>query len=327
MYCLKKIIALLVPFVAEAQMPFVFPQDDFTNHANATLLDGRVNYGIGLNLHVELLQYIPQFRLSITAGVGYAFLNQWSQSGRAPLYGSYHAEVDVFRGGLGSSLSPTGRSKMMFELRQTAMINAGMDYGPQDRGRPLVQFVGNAAHPLIDPYRSSFGLGAVVIHGLNYSRSQQVGLLSFNVNSVVVSYYNDGPPFSYMGLGDVYDRWWTGGLLIGYYDYRDNNQLVNVELKFEKFTGWFPNSYEITKALGLHNVPYKDASEIHYNQSRIQLSGRFADGLGVHVSFYDLKALDLQDIIHKSLKMPLHPPLMKYRVGVGAGYETWFRNF
>ncbi len=279
-------------------------------------------FGFGARLTVDFVavESLAQLRLSLVGAAGMGVVPSGNSHA---LFPNYHIELDVYRGGLGSSLAPSERSRYNFELRQTLMLTAALDNGPaQAVRRPVVQFISSAGHPLADPYKTSLSLGTVFINGLNHHRHQRVGILGMAFEGLNITYYNDGPPFDKLKLGDRYDRWWTGGLLIGWYDYRNANPLPAIELKFEKFTGWEPKAYEVSKFFQLDYIPYRHFSQNFFNQGRWQLNLTSNSGVGFNVTRFDKDAWDLQHFIHLNLDMTRHPPTLKERWSIGASYDA-----
>jgi len=279
-------------------------------------------FGFGAKLTADLIarHSLAQMRLSVVASMGMGVIESGKSSA---LFPSYHAEMEVYRGGLGSSLAPSQRSRFNFELRQSFLLTAAVDNAPANAiRRPLVQFISEASHPLADPYKTSITLGTVFINGINHHRSQRVGILSLAYEYFNLTYYNDGPPFDKLFTGDVYDRWWTGGVQLGYYNYCDDCLFPSVELKFEKFTGWEPNGYEVSKFFQLDYIPYRHFDQNYFNQGRWQLNLMTNSGMGVHLSRYDHDPWDVQHFIHLNLDMTRHPPTLKERWAFGTTYDV-----
>lgn len=279
-------------------------------------------FGFGSKLTVDLLakKSLAQLRFSLVASMGMGVI---PSGGSHALFPSYHAELDIYRGGLGSSLAPAQRSRFNLELRQSILLTAAFDNAPAEAiRRPVIQFISGSSHPLADPYKASLTLGTVFINGLNHSRSQRAGLLGLAYEYFNLTYYNDGPPFDKLKTGDAYDRWWTGGVVLGYYNYCDDCPLPSIELKFEKFTGWEPNGYEVSKFFQLDYIPYRHFDQNFFNQGRWQLHAMTSTGLGIYASRYDFDRWDLQHFIHLNMDMTRHPPTLKDRWLFGASYDV-----
>ncbi|HRI01214.1 MAG TPA: polymorphic toxin type 23 domain-containing protein [Saprospiraceae bacterium] len=169
----------------------------------------------------------------------------------------------------------------------------------------------------------------------NNGRNQTVGGIAANYDRVSISYYNDGGvPFDKLGLGDQFDRYWTGGANIFIHDSQRTNLL---ELSYDQFTGYQKQYYELATKLGMDVQDYsiffsldstlredkiKNINVKHvrnfYNCSSYNLrcfvTPGFALNFGVlgnlkHTSRYSRKEriFGIQDIIHYKLKMGFHP--------------------
>lgn len=188
--------------------------------------------------------------------------------------------------------------------------------------KPFTPFIANA---IKDEYHSSFALGGNAIFNLE-GRNQIIGFTNINLARVVqISYYNDGPPFSSLGIGDRFDRWWTGGGHIDlYFDqgYRkDFEGFWNSKISyyFDRFTGNVQNAYEVSKSFGFKYVPAKDLIENYYNRAREKFSMEFF-GNGYEFSWQRIGFLnrDIQDYVHKKLDIPYHITYAKQYHILGA---------
>lgn len=89
----------------------------------------------------------------------------------------------------------------------------------------------------------------------NHHRNQTVGSTFVQGNNLSIYYYNDGPYFSQIGLGDGFDRFWTGGGgLIWHHPWRKYQNIL--EFSFDQFTGYRRSFYEAAKLLGTDVFDY-----------------------------------------------------------------------
>jgi hypothetical protein len=161
----------------------------------------------------------------------------------------------------------------------------------------------------------------------NHRRNQVIGSCNITAGPVTLNYYNDGAPFDLLGLGDSFDRYWTGGGTITVHNKGSYNA---VELSFDQFTGYVPLLYELTGVLGI-NIPLYDTQGTkkvyNYNTSaytlRVNLDNRFSGYLGVMGSLKSKggKYWGIQDIIHLKGHYPFHPNNDGNRLLFGAGYQ------
>lgn len=128
---------------------------------------------------------------------------------------------------------------------------------------------------------------------------QQLGQFMFSVNDFYMTYYNDGGPvLSY--FGDREDRYWTGGLVLGYW-YRDGFDIHQMEVSFDKFTGFSKHAFEATGLLQVDNVIYKDIEQFSYNTGRMGIKYlNHGIGMGGSVNIWNIP-FDLQDYLHRDV--------------------------
>lgn len=287
---------------------------------------GKFQFGIGVSLKVDIIKNtFGYYRLSLTGGAGIPFGKEFGLA-RNTMTGYYFLECDLFRGGLGAPALALDNQKMLIELRQSFLLAVGRTHGQEkyNYNRPVVQFISNSSHPIFDPYNMSFTIGSTFINGLNIKRSQRVGIASLGWNFAQITYLNDGPPFTsnWLPFGDGFDRYWTGSGQIGVY-VPETKWFRNFELKYDKFTGLQPYSYELATALHLKHIPYKSKETRLFNRQRYELSLGTNRGIGLSVNVYDSREIDIQHHIHNN-KFSYHDTPLKWRVGAGLFYNNAF---
>jgi hypothetical protein len=203
----------------------------------------------------------------------------------------------------------------------------------------------------------------------NHRRHQTVGAISFTVEQFSFNYYNDGGPligkgFGWTrpwyynvllspilvtadlisGLGDGFDRWWTGGGGVYYH----TDQGYNLwEFNFDQFTGYHKLAFELGSVFGTDVQDYDlfagsqstDSTTLKYNlQTNNRVSNSynsssyafkyffdrdFAANLGIIGSLRDYKNerfYAVQDMIHVGKRDPLHPNNDINRIFYGLSY-------
>lgn len=215
--------------------------------------------------------------------------------------------VEIYRGGLGTSVLDTEKSKFVFEIRNSVMLLTGWDDNQRISGKPgFVNVVSNKS-PLFDPLDYSISLGTTFVNGLNHDRNQQIGTLSLSAREGRFSYYNDGPPFNWFALGDKYDRYWSGGGSFSFHYTDNSNLLTDFTIRFDNYTGYQTNLYETVDLLKLDNIAYKQKKQQFFNQSRIQYQLGIKNQQNVHISIYQPIYWDIQKFIHFNISHnPLH---------------------
>ncbi len=184
---------------------------------------------------------------------------------------------------------------------------------------------------LVTGYKNMIALGTNLILN-NNARNQVSGFVTTTFSDLSFMYYNDGSPFHIIGLGDDFDRYWTGGGSIFFHNDKGYN---NVEFSFDQFTGYTPLMYELANILGI-NVPLyerKDGAKRNgkpypytHNTSQYHLRIATDKNVAVHAGVvgslvFDGKYWGIQDLIHRALNMPFHPNNDINRIFIGGSYQ------
>ncbi len=249
-----------------------------------------------------------------------------------PLMLVFQPELLIFRGGLGSSLMVGEREKIRAELRNSFAVLAGFSNVRSDGtfskskayGRPISKIEANSQAALYDPYGVSATLGTTFISGLGKADvvHQQVGNFNFGLGPLQLDYSNDGPFFeTKLAQGDAYDRWWTGGGHVGVYLPSDHALITEIVLRYDKFTGFQQNAYEVARQLRLDYIPYIDKREAFKNQGGYNLTIGFENNMYFGMNLFEVGRIDMQNLIHTGLGMPLHQPQLKTRYSACYGYR------
>ncbi len=137
-----------------------------------------------------------------------------------------------------------------------------------------------------------------------------------------LSYYNDGGPLiNWFRLGDKFDRFYSGGILLSYHgDLKD--PINSVELGFHKFTGWVNAGFESANQLSIDYVPYENVSAYYYNQSRWKINVIGLENRVVVAAFlYNEPKYDLQNKLHNIGDNAYHPTLEDPLYGGSLHYK------
>lgn len=150
---------------------------------------------------------------------------------------------------------------------------------------------------------------------------QKIGNFMLGVQDFYMTYYNDGGPILHY-FGDGEDRYWTGGLTVGYL-HRVPDDIHQFEVSFDKFTGFSKNAFEATGLLQVDNVLYKEIEQFSYNTGRLGIKYlNHKMGLGISGNVWNLP-VDLQDYIHRDISNnPYHHKIEKLYYDLEA-YKRW----
>lgn len=246
----------------------------------------------------------PVFRLCADVGLGSNILAR-------AIYFSFNTELQLYNGGLGSRRREGNRTPgITLDIINAFTLTTGLhNYLTSDsfpaivskhRNVPLYYFSNFSCPALQNPYDYSISAGTNLIFSTDkFKTSQRVGFLNLHVRSMQVSYYNDGgTPFDEAYLGDSKDRFYTGGALISYHG-SSGRGINELELSFNKFTGYTKNAFEVSNKMDLAFVNYNNSEEKYYNKSlwSLNISNR-EKGLGININRYNYTNWDVQHLIH-----------------------------
>lgn len=289
------------------------------------LMNKGFQWGIGFRATSVLIRNNQaEFNVSLVAAVGLPFGKKEFNANTNFLFPTYHLELSLMRGGFGAPLGTKDYNTWSLEMRNAILMTYGLDNDPAYVARPIPTVLTYSARVLNDPYRVSLRLGAVYIRNFRYGRSQRMGSLGIGVNNFSINYHNDGS-FIHgdIGLGDNYDRWYTGSGELAFYSTHPGSMFNQLSLTFARYTGFYPYTFETASDLGLYYVPYPKIQEQLLNQGRWVIGGEFANGIRLEGHSLDHPFWEVQNIIHW-LKggngMALHPTALDNRIGFGMSY-------
>lgn len=226
---------------------------------------------------------------------------------------AYQPAINIYSNGLGDNILDDLR-RVEIDFVNSVFIGGGVPwYEIQNNSIKIKPFTSLTASSVYDDFLSSITIGTNIIMN-SHNRNQLVGFLNLNVGRLIgVTYYNDGPPFGGIGLGDRYDRWWTGGgsIEIFFTQGTDPNPTFWENLRlgyyFDRFTGDVQDAYNLSGILGFKYVPARDIYENYYNQARGKFSVKAMDfNFEISYQFLGYLESDIQDLIHSIFDYPFH---------------------
>ena len=276
--------------------------------------------GVGISLRTDISFGKPNgrfsnFRIDVSVGGSYLIKEHWMPT--------YQVAASLYKGGIGNSVSYTERDKHQFDVVQSFGFTAGWG-GLSKTDKPLFLFNTFIANPQPNVFKNSVSLSTNFLFN-NHDRDQQIGHLGISIDKFQTGYYNDGTPFGSflgLGLGDAYDRWWTGG---GYFRYNFDDGYA-IQLQHDKFTGFIKDAFEIGNKLLMDFVPYKEIKEATFNKSMYRFTLTSPSCLGIHLSAADYHKADVQNLIHIIGNMALHPPVLPSQWYLGGHFINQYTN-
>ena len=248
---------------------------------------------------------------------------------------AYQLSCNIYYNGLGNNILDEFK-EMQLDLVNSVTLTNGFGLDRNERPAKLRSFNDMTANPIENDLRWSFSLGTNYIFN-NHARNQQLGSFSFNLWKVLTfGYYNDAAPFHKLGLGDRFDRLWTGGgfgtLNIGRLvselgggdsEWTDFRLYYN----YERFTADVQAAYVMSKYLSLDHVLVKNPQDNFYNRGQTTFGIKHANGWGFNVDFLgQFPAFDLQDKTHIKRGFSRHFSNAAKRYLFDFNYQSLFIN-
>ncbi len=300
-----------------------------------------LNVGTTINIHYRGGTNFP----GIKAFVGVGGIKQINSK-----YGNYMMSVGMNVGIYNKSL---GNSLILLKQDNQIDFTSSLFFGPAstriNEKFPLYKNLRTINN--LPFYNLRFGNEGMAMLGVNFImnnhiRHQTVGAIAFNYKNVSFNYYNDGGmPLNLLGLGDSFDRWWTGGGGIYYHSTRKNNLF---EFCFDQFTGYERQYFELATRLGMDVQDYGIFSDItqdtsakrynvvgaktsnNYNSSSYSLRCFINESLAINLGIIgSLRGTNpdgerlwgVQDLIHNAMKIAIHPNYDANRVFLGLTFN------
>lgn len=281
--------------------------------------EDKLQLGVGLRLTGELLYSMKfdhdlagqhgklwfNWKLALTSGINY----RMKVENYTYLTPSFNIDALIFQGGGGAADLTELRAGTPFKrslnplLILTVALQASHNYilGNENwkeiQAKPAYYFSNFSNPSLTNPSIASVSVGTAWVFAKRWR--QQCAVINAAYRNMQLQYYNDGGlpvPLSY--LGDTKDRYFTGGLILSYFNQQRRDLLQNIEISYHKFTAFENNNYEIATDFSFTDVIYSPLNEA-YNRSKLEAKFTNAeDNYGISAVLYDKYTLDLQHKIH-----------------------------
>lgn len=293
-----------------------FMQLLYSQENNSSFASNKLQYGASLKVNIAANNLFvskdfkvnePPFSVRISGNVGIA--KAWITSN---IYPSLNAEFQLYNSGFGSNSAPPQKGKhrkISLDGVVALTVTHGFDKnsGNYETMVPLRYFSDFMSPALRNPFRYSASLGTnLIVSSDKNKQSQRIGFVNLNGAGFQLSYYNDGTPFGKIFLGDDEDRYYTGGGVLSYDGaIRDSNSrysMVNLEISYQKFTGYNKSAFELSSLIGNAIVEYgADKDQIFYNKSMWRINSSLKQnnmGFGLSYSQNNSAKYDGQSLIH-----------------------------
>lgn len=299
----------------------------FSSSANDWKFGTQVNFGISANVFLARGQSFPGIRFF----AGASATGFYADHGMV----NYGLSLALYYKSIGNSLNPLIRD---IQLDLTNSIDIGLA-GNQNDYSVYIRTLGNCPY-----YNLGFDKEWGVFMGTNFifnssRRHQTVGTVGVITKWASAFYANDGaPPFSFLGLADCADRWWTGSGCVFIHSPKGYNHM---EIGFDQFTGYSPLLYELAGVIGISTPSYskggpeapddgKDNSST-FNAStyfiRVFPEAGYSLDIGLAGALrFGNTFWGVQDMIHITTGDPLHPNHDRTRLMIGGTYMNMSPN-
>lgn len=286
----------------------------------------QVNAGCNLGLYYSKTQRFPGVKFFGGISVNSIYERN--------LLLNYSASLGCYVKSLGNNLNPLSND---IQIDFTHTFLGGYYWGRNLNYTKYLRTLNNVPFNNVFIKRDGLGyLGTIFVFN-NHQRNQSIGCAGVNIKNFSANYANDGPPFNLLGLGDAFDRWWTGHGCFYFHTKKNYNM---VELGFDQFTGYSPLTYELSQILGTnlpdYNINYRTDSldsdkkinhRYEYNSSTYMVRINFDQNFGMDLGCIgSLKSnhdryFAIQELIHNYGKMALHPNQDQNRLVIGPNYR------
>lgn len=225
-------------------------------------------------------------------------------------------KLSLYNNNLGSSVLSSFRNNVHINLAFSPTLLYSFEEAPEENPGFVPIFSNTFVGQCFSPYHYNIGFSTVYIRQLgfgkvrDYDKRQRLGNLIFSLKNVYINYYNDGGPVN-SWFGDSEDRFWTGGLAVGY-KFLSGGSVHHISLSYDKYTGFVKHAFEAAGLLHNNQVLYKDPVEISYNSGKYSLRYRRPDAyFGGAINWWNTP-FDFQDFLHRDISSdPYHMKLHK----------------
>ena len=306
------------PFKPKSLIIMLFCAAFLAQNLSAQILrDGEnLNFGLAIKLNLGIGgKRVSFYNLSVAAGLSKVFKN-----GDLSLMPGGQVTVNYYSKGPGTSIIDSSNRFGQLDVVSSFYVVGGCNWAGNDREKYIRTFNQLSATTIRHNFDAAVSYGTSFLVN-NHGRNQQMGHLGFNVDQLLVGYYNDGFwPFDRFA-GDGFDRYWTGGGYLAYGLDAFGNRLSGknpwmqgqfVEYAYDRFTGNVQTGYKLSKELLFSSIPQQNMTEAFYNRALSSLTLRNINGSSLGMGLLgQCPNCDVQDLLHRMLGYSRHVSLSK----------------
>jgi hypothetical protein len=276
----------------------------------------KLNLGLAIKLNLGLGGRRSSFyNLSVAAGLSKNFQNE-----RLNLLPGAQVVVNYYSKGPGTSLIDHSNRFGQLDVVSSFYVVGGYNWDRAGREKYIRTFNQMSATTIRHNFDGAVSYGTSFLVN-NQGRNQQLGHMGFNIDQILVGYYNDGFwPFDRFA-SDGFDRYWSGGGYLAYGLDAFGNRLSRknpwfegqfVEYAYDRFTGNVQAGYKLSKELLFSGIPQQDMQQAFYNRALSSISLRNINGSNIGFGLLgQCPNCDVQDLIHRAMGYSRHVSLSK----------------
>lgn len=276
----------------------------------------KFNLGLALKLNLGIGGKRSTFyNLSVAAG-----LSRNIQKERLNILPGAQVTLNYYSKGPGTSVIAHSNRFGQLDVVSSFYVVGGYNWNGNGREKYIRTFNQMSATTIRHNFDGAISYGTSFLVN-NHGRNQQLGHMGFNVDQLLVGYYNDGFwPFDRFA-GDAFDRYWTGGGYLAYGLDAFGNSMSRrnpwfegqfVEYAYDRFTGNVQAGYQLSKELLFSGIPQQNMEEAFYNRALSTLTLRNINGSNVGFGLLgQCPNCDIQDLLHRMLGYSRHVSLSK----------------
>lgn len=202
-------------------------------------------------------------------------------------------------------------------------------FGWGSRQNEIIRFVQlntESEIPLTNPFRNSINFTTTYLIN-SKGRNQQTGCFGLKINKFFFDYFNDGAfLIGDNGLGDNFDRYWTGGARIGFAVNSNSSKTaidtsINIYTNYRVYTGFSKDAYELSKDLLLKYTTSNNPFQYLLNSGELKIGVQLNNTTQIEFGNQSRFNLLGQNKIHFYGTMPYHYGLNHNKLFVGYKYN------
>lgn len=277
---------------------------------------GKNSYGVGAKLRIGFhITCVRESKVFLEGSVNAGYLYNGSNVGVTP-QAQYSVKYNTFS---------TTEKEWSHQLFGSLQFPIALYHGQKNNRistnphyyQPFYAFADLSSPAIQNPYHAALSPGIQWIRLYDQEKrrkDQRVFSINVKIGEGHFFYHND---MKMWRITDGKDRWYTSSALFAWH--RNIHERINhYAIAYNRFTGYQPFSYEVSKRMGLNYVDYKDQNQIRYNEDYYKITvGHHGVGeANIRFINFNYKTMQGQTFIHYIGNMPYHLDNSKQRIAL-----------